>query len=160
MTKVERRASEKCGEQAPPAGLNGPRVLVVAGLVLLVAAVWLLKPRSEPAAVGDGRPDTQLASALAEGRPTLAFFHSLSCAACLEMTRVVAEVLPEYRETVALVDVDVYDDRNAPLLRQERIQAIPTLVFYDRAGKRQVHVGVMDADGLRVALAALTEGKP
>jgi hypothetical protein len=73
---------------------------------------------------------------------------------------VVAEVLSEHRETVALVDVDVYDDHNAPLLRQERIQAIPSLVFYDRAGKRQVHVGVMDAAGLRLALGTLTEGKP
>jgi len=59
---------------------------------------------------------------------------------------------------VLLVDVYVYDEKNEPLLKKVGLQYIPTLIFYDRAGKEQVSVGVMEAEQLRQSLAALAEG--
>lgn len=75
------------------------------------------------------------------------------------MMDVVAEVYPEYKDAVTLVDVDVYDQRNALLLNGVRLQYIPTLMFYNRSGERQVHVGVMEADKLRDSLAAIGTGR-
>ena len=43
------------------------------------------------------------------------------------------------------------------LLEQVGLQYIPTLIFYDRTGKEQVSVGVMEAEQLRQTLAALAE---
>jgi len=139
-----------------------PRILIVAGVLALAAAVLLLKGGSKDSAAGNANagelPAAQLQAALSEGRPTLAFFHSTTCDQCIEMTGIVAEVYPEFGDSIALVDINVYDERNAALLQQMRIQYIPTLIFYDRTGKGRIAVGVMGAAELRLALAALAEG--
>ena len=96
--------------------------------------------------------------ALSAGTPTLAFFHSLTCDSCKEMTAIVAEVYPDYADAVALVDVDVYDERNAALLRSAGIRAIPTVIFFDHNGASKVHMGVVPADDLRQILAAMAQG--
>ena len=137
-----------------------PQILAVGGLALLVMVILLFKPKppaSTPAAAGD-LPADQLQNALAEHRPTLAFFHSNNCHQCIEMTKIVAQVHPEFGDTITLVDVNVYDERNAPLLEQVGLQYIPTLIFYDKTGQRQVSVGVMEAEQLRQTLAALARG--
>ncbi len=74
------------------------------------------------------------------------------------MIKIVEQVFPEFRESIILVDINVYDERNASLLRQVKLQYIPTLIFYDKTGKEQVTVGVMEAEQLRQNLAALAEG--
>lgn len=69
---------------------------------------------------------------------------------------IVAQVHPEFQEQVVLIDVDVYDQRNANILRREALQAIPTLVFYNRAGERYLHIGVLPADQLRNVFQTLS----
>lgn len=71
---------------------------------------------------------------------------------------VVADVYPEFQDSVVLIDVDVYDQRNINILRRESLQVIPTLVFYDRQGRRQIFVGVMQAEQLRDTLQAISTG--
>lgn len=103
-------------------------------------------------------PEVQLMRALESGKPTLAFFHSLTCDSCKEMTAIVQEVYPSFADSVALVDVDVYDERNAGLLRSIGIRAIPTVVFFDRAGAGKMQIGVMPAADLRQVLSELQQG--
>jgi thiol:disulfide interchange protein len=74
----------------------------------------------------------------------------------MEMMEVVAQVYPEFQEQVVLIDVDVYDQGNANILRREGLQAIPTLVFYDRSGERYSHVGVLPADQMRTVFQTLS----
>lgn len=139
-----------------------PKALIIVGVVLLAAVILLLKDKPQAAttsASGTDLPETQLVNALQAGQPTLAFYHSTDCEQCTIMMDVVAEVYPEYKDAVTLVDVDVYDQRNALLLNGVRIQYIPTLMFYNRSGERQVHVGVMEADKLRDSLAAIGIGR-
>lgn len=100
-------------------------------------------------------PEAQLDQLLAAGKPTLAFFHSTTCVPCIKMTQIVQEVYPEFAESVALVDVNVYDKRNASLLQRARIRAIPTLIFIDRTGQGRGYMGVMEPDALREQLQAL-----
>jgi len=73
------------------------------------------------------------------------------------MMATVAQVYPEFKDNLALVDVDVYDSQNANLLRRARINSIPTLVFIDRKGQVKVSIGVMQADQLRTQLRILQE---
>ena len=138
-----------------------PQILAVGGLGLFVLAVVLIKTRpAEEARVQylDILPQVQLEQVLKAGQPALAFFHSNTCQQCIEMIGIVEEVYPEFSDSVALVDVNVYDERNASLLQQVQLQFIPTLIFYDQSGEAQVVVGVMQAEQLRQTLAILAGG--
>jgi thioredoxin 1 len=141
------------------------QIVVIAGLALLVAAVFLLKNTLAPETHEGGNtatqpafttlPEDQLEQALEGGRPVLAFFHSLTCTPCKQMTSIVEEVYPEFENEIVLVDVDVYDQVNEPLLRRALIRTIPSVVFIDRSGQGQTYIGVMPADQLRAMLSDL-----
>jgi thioredoxin-like negative regulator of GroEL len=96
---------------------------------------------------------------LASGQPTLAFFHSNNCVQCIKMMEVVAEVYPKFGDSVALVDVNVYDNRNASLLQRARIRAIPTQILFDQTGQGLVVTGAMTPDQFRERMQTLAEGK-
>jgi thioredoxin-like negative regulator of GroEL len=141
--------------------------LILGGVAVTVIAILLIKqaPASPPPtalAAGVGAtnelPEVQLMRALQARKPTLAFFHSTTCDSCKEMTAIVEEVYPDYADAVALVGVDVYDERNAGLTRSAGIRAIPTVIFFDRSGASKVHLGVVAADDLRQILAAMKLG--
>ncbi len=149
------------------------QILPISGLVLLVIAILVLKENTQviiPTANGtklleehlteslqvvipqdssEGLPEAELARALNAGQPALAFFHSNNCHQCIVMIETISQVYPEFADTVALVDINVYDEHNERLLQVVRIQYIPTLIFYDRTGNKQVSVGVMEAEQLR-----------
>jgi thioredoxin-like negative regulator of GroEL len=62
---------------------------------------------------------------------------------------VVDQVYPEFASQIALVDVDVYDDANGPLLQMLGLRYIPTVVAFNREGKASQNVGAMKADAFR-----------
>ncbi|HOT91924.1 MAG TPA: thioredoxin family protein [Anaerolineae bacterium] len=103
-------------------------------------------------------PEAHLDRLLEEGQPVFAFFHSTTCAQCIEMTKIVEQVYPDFAQQVALVDVNVYDDANQNLLQRAGIRVIPTLIFIDRTGQGQGATGVMQAEKLREVLAGLAAG--
>lgn len=136
---------------------NPPTLLILAGIALLLIAIFLVKG-GDSASTATAL-ESQLDEALAAKRPTFVFLHSLDCIPCKEMMGVVAEVYPEFQDAVALIDVDVYDKNNQNILRREQLQSIPTLVFYDSKGKRQVFIGVMQPDQFRDTLTQLAAGQ-
>lgn len=145
--------------------LSRPVQLIVIGIVVLAAVFILLvkdqqgkdKPQAAAPAAGSSSalPEAQLNRAVQAGKPVLAFFHSNSCEQCIIMIDTVKQVYPEFSQSVALVDVNVYDPSNEALMRSAKVQFIPTLVFYDAKGQTEIHVGVMEADALREHLADL-----
>ena len=137
-----------------PTNTQPPTLLILAGVGLLLIAIFALK--SGDSAPTEALLEAQLDQALRDGHPTFVLLHSLDCIPCKEMMNVVAEVYPEFQESVVLIDVDVYDQRNTNLLRREGLQSIPTLVFYDQTVNHQVYVGVLEALQLRQTLAELT----
>jgi len=155
----------KCHLNRKPSRL--PQILAIGGLALLVVVILAFKDKSQTAVptvttaqtTGNELPQAQLDRALAENRPTLAFFHSTDCHQCQVMMETVAQVFPEYTNSITLVDINVYDQRNAQVLREYKIQYIPTLIFFDRTGQNKVSVGVLEAEKLRQTLAALTTGE-
>jgi thioredoxin-like negative regulator of GroEL len=135
-----------------------PQYLIFAGVVLIAFVLLVLKDRSQPEAPAStsALPQAQLERALSASQPALAFFHSNNCEQCIIMIETVDQVYPEFAASIDLVDVNVYDPKNEPLLQKVRLQYIPTLVFFDKAGQAQTHVGVMEADTLRQRLSSLS----
>ena len=139
-----------------------PQFLIISGVILLAVMILVLKQdRTSDASslsTSADMPEAQLDRALQSRQPTLAFFHSNNCQQCIVMMETVAQVSSEFAASVALVDVNVYDENNAALLKRVGLQYIPMLIFYDHTGKEQVSVGVMEAEQLRQTLAALAGG--
>lgn len=135
-----------------------PKWLILVGSIALIGVIILWKGSSTTTQEAGGALETQLDTALQSRRPVFVFLHSLDCVPCKEMMSIVDEIYPEFQTVIALIDVDVYDKRNASLLRRERLQAIPTLVFYDRQGKRQTFVGVMPLAQFKATLQSLAAG--
>jgi thiol:disulfide interchange protein len=136
---------------------NPPTLLILAGIALLLIAVFAFKNGDNTSAPASSL-ESQLDRALADKRPTFVFLHSLNCIPCKEMMGVVADVYPDFQDSIALIDVDVYEQSNSNILRRERLQTIPTLVFYDAQGTRQVFIGAMSSDQFRDALTLLAAG--
>jgi len=138
-----------------------PQILAIAGLVILVLAIFLIKGNlqaAEPTSDPNVSAETQLDQALADHQPVLAFYHSNNCKQCLIMIDTVNEVYPDFSTSIALVDINVYDQQNQNLLQRVGLQFIPTLIFYDRNGQSETRVGVMEAELLHQNLTALVEG--
>jgi thiol:disulfide interchange protein len=131
-------------------------LLIVGGLALLLIAVFALKNGSSPASTAN--LEAELDQALQQGRPTFVFLHSLECIPCKEMMNTVAQVYPEFQDSVVLIDVDIYQQSNANLIRREGLQSIPTLVFYDAQGKRQLFIGAMPAEQFHDVMTQLAAG--
>ncbi len=149
-TKTRRAARHKQIAQKQTTTL-----LIVGGLALLLIAVFALKNGGSSASTAN--LEAQLDQALAAKRPTFVFLHSLDCIPCKEMMKTVAQVYPEFQDSVVLIDVDIYAPQNQNILRRERLQSIPTLVFYDSQGRRQIFIGAMPAEQFRQALTQLAQ---
>jgi thioredoxin-like negative regulator of GroEL len=137
-----------------------PRLLILVGLVALVTAIFLIKNQSSRivASVTES-PEAQFDRYMEEQKPVFAFFHSTNCRSCIDMMAIVAEVYPEFKGSVEIIDVDVYDSRNDDLLRRAGIRSIPTLIFFNRQGQGKASIGVMEADQLRQELTILKESQ-
>lgn len=135
------------------------KILPVVCVVIVVAAILVIKNQPEAEATIAESPADILRVALDKNLPILAFFHSNTCDSCLQMVAIIDQVYPEFADSVTLVDVNVYDRQNQSLLNEVGLQYIPTLYFYDTSGKHYTHIGVMEASLLRQSLNDLTTGE-
>jgi thioredoxin-like negative regulator of GroEL len=146
-----------------------PQIFLLAAVVFLAILILFPKqmaeatPEAAPGAtagmpVATELPEVQLMRALGAGQPTLAFFRSSSCDACKQMTSIVDQVYPEFAGTITLVEVDVYDSKNAQLLQQVGLRAIPTVILFDQDGNGSIRMGVVPENEIRQMLVALQKG--
>jgi thiol:disulfide interchange protein len=140
-----------------PTRKQPPTLLILAGVALLLIIISALKSGDNLST--SSSLESQLDQALKEGRPTFVFLHSLDCIPCKEMMGTVANVYPDFQDSVLLIDVDVNVQSNQNILRRERLQSIPTLVFYDAQGNRQVFIGAMQPDQFHDTLTQLAAGQ-
>jgi thiol:disulfide interchange protein len=147
------------GKKRKKTNQNTSKILIMAGFLIILAAIFLLKDGDTSAQTTGILPEEQLAQALTSGKPVLAFYHSNNCQSCIDMIAVVNQVYPEFKDDVVLVDVDVYDQQNQALLRNVGLQYIPTQMFYDRSGTQSSVVGVMQPDSLRESLRTISSGQ-
>lgn len=150
-------SQHKYPKRKRPIRKQPPTLLILAGIALLLIAVFMVKGSGSDSATST--LEAQLDQALKDGRPTFVFLHSLDCIPCKEMMNTVADVYPEFDKSVVLIDVDIYNQDNQNILRRERLQSIPTLVFYDSQGTRQVFIGAMPAEQFRDMMTQLALGQ-
>lgn len=85
----------------------------------------------------------EFAQALKSGRPVLVDFGANSCLPCRQIRPILKELEKEYTGKAQVLIVDVYQQQD--LAREYRVSLIPTLVFFDKAGKEVFrHVGAWD----------------
>jgi thioredoxin 1 len=81
----------------------------------------------------DGSMAARVDQALASGRPTLLEFGANSCSQCRKMSAVMAALALRFVGRADLIQVDVGNDYD--LTRRFKVIVIPTLVFFDTAGR-------------------------
>ena len=74
-----------------------------------------------------------LKKALQSQKPVLVDFGSNKCIPCRQIRPILREIEKEYKGKAHVLIIDVFEYRE--LGREYRIQLIPTLVFFDPAGK-------------------------
>ena len=84
----------------------------------------------------DSNTEEDFLNALKSGKPVMVDFGSNSCIPCRQMRPILHEVKKEYsgKAEVLVIDVHKYNS----LASEQKIQLIPTLIFFDSTGK-EVH---------------------
>ena len=103
-------------------------------------------------------PAAQIEWAVRHGKPSLILFHSTTCKPCKIMEDLVQKVRGDYESRIIFVGVVVTNRANADLIRQARIQTIPTTFFVDATGQGRGVMGAMAEDKLRADLDRLAGG--
>lgn len=148
-------------EQAPKELSQRTRMVILAVVLMLIAAVLVVKYTLPGATVSGNRPaQEKLDTYLADGKPVMVFFYSDSCRSCQEMEVAIDEIYPSFSESVALIKVNVYDKKDLELVEQTGVQITPTTLFIDQAGHRLLVPEKMSADELRHRLVVLAGGQP
>mgnify|MGYP000170981198 CR=1 FL=1 len=131
-----------------------PALLIIGGLILTITAVMLAKnqPASQSSSI-DTPPDVLLDRYLSNRQPVFLFFHSNNCQSCIDMIHIVNQVYPDYKNQIALMDINVYERINQNLIQRARVNTIPTQVFINNKGQGKIIIGVMEPDQLRQQLS-------
>ena len=90
-------------------------------------------------------------------KPAMILFRSTNCIPCKRMEKLVDQVRGDYEPDIVFIDVIVHDRTNIELIRQARIQAIPTSFFIKASGQGKRFVGATSKEVLRAELANLLE---
>ena len=89
----------------------------------------------------------EFTQALKGGKPFLVDFGANSCLPCRQILPILKEIEKEYTGKAQVLVVDVY--KLQELAQEYRVSLIPTLVFFDKAGKEVFrHVGAWDKDSI------------
>jgi len=96
-------------------------------------------------------PDTNtkedFSRAMKSGKPVLVDFGANSCMPCRQIRPILKELEKEYTGKAEVLIIDVYKYKD--LATEHRVSLIPTLIFFDKAGKEVFrHVGAWDKESI------------
>lgn len=95
--------------------------------------------------------------ALAGGKSFLVDFGANSCLPCRQLRPILKEIGKEYAGKAQILVIDVYKYQH--LAKEYKIQALPTLVFFDNKGKEVFrHPGAMNKDQIVAKLKEIGAG--
>jgi thiol-disulfide isomerase/thioredoxin len=137
------------------------RKKIIALLLMIIflataGAVYLSLPR-------DGFPGTkmivnhpQLAASAANGRPTMIYFSTVDCPACIMEDMVLEDLIPFYNGTHNFVLLK-FDQNLSGVFQDWSVIKVPTLIFADRSGtiKERLDGQYLAEDALREKLERL-----
>lgn len=118
--------------------------------------------QSSSVAKSEEKPASKVAEENKESskQPMWILFRSTTCLPCVEMQKTMDTIALEFQGKVKFVAIDVNDPGNMQLVREYKIQYIPTTYLYDK--NEQVffqQVGVISVEDMRTKLNALLEVK-
>jgi len=110
-------------------------VAVVIALAAVVAASYYYLNLARPGFPGASISynDTQLQAAAGNGKPTLIYFSTQDCPACLMEDSVMGALLPDYNSTVNFIFMRL-SSSNGNLFQDWSVLVVPTLVLADGDG--------------------------
>jgi len=112
------------------------KIVVVAGLIVSVAAIVLLKRQGKEGDAVQGLSTPAIAAAPgASGLPRLVDVGAGKCIPCKMMAPILEELKEQYKGKLEVVFVDVWENPSAG--KPYGIQMIPTQIFYDAAGQER-----------------------
>ena len=80
-------------------------------------------------------------------------FRSTTCAPCVEMQKIFAQLESDYKGKVRFISIDVNDRNNIELIKTWKIQYIPTTFIIDGAGKLNYqNVGIIPVENFKKEL--------
>ncbi len=124
------------------------KILVVAGLIVSVAAILVLKQRDKEERASSGLTAAAVAAVPSEpGLPRLVDLGADKCVPCKMMAPILEELKEQYKGTFDVVFIDVWKNPDAGA--QYGIKLIPTQIFYDASGKELFrHEGFFSKDDI------------
>jgi thioredoxin 1 len=85
--------------------------------------------------------------AIQSGKPVLVDFGANSCMPCRQIRPILKEISQQYTGKATVLVIDVYKYKE--LAGEYHVQVIPTLIFFDKAGKEVFrHMGAWDKDSI------------
>lgn len=116
--------------------------------------ILLQKIASKPP---ESNTEDELKKAFAGGKPFLVDFGANSCLPCRQLRPILKEIGKEYAGKAQILVIDVYKYQH--LAKEYKIQALPTLVFFDNKGKEVFrHPGAMNKDQIVAKLKEIGGG--
>jgi thioredoxin 1 len=98
--------------------------------------------------------DVDFRNALTGGKPMVVDFGSNSCIPCRQLRPVLQKIRKDYTGKLEVLIIDIRN--NQKLAADHQIQVIPTVVFFDPAGKEVFrHQGFMSEEKVREQLAKM-----
>jgi len=151
---------------APASGLPLGRVermaLAAVAALLVLLLLWLrggLHPAAPLERLARQSPD--LATALANGRPTLVEFYADWCEACRTMAPAMEATEKRHRQNLDVVLLNVDNPRWQPEMERYAVNGIPQLELFDAAGQSVGRsIGARRPEELEALATALLEGSP
>ncbi len=147
--------------------------LWILGIVAAIAALAVVKsmeprqssgsaccPPLDAASAPQTAPAPEAGPVLEEGKPAWVLAHSDMCQQCQQMSKIAADVVPDFKDNVQFLDVKVDSPSGQPLAKKLKVSVIPTSIFLDANGKEvERKVGLIPAGELRRKLSALSGEK-
>ncbi len=122
------------------------KIVVVAGLVVAVATIVLLKPRGQAGdAVQNMSAPGVVAAPAAWGVPRLVDLGSVTCIPCKMMAPILEELKKEYAGRLSVEFYDVVQNPN--VAQKYNMKLMPTQIFFDASGQELFrHEGFFSKD--------------
>ncbi len=137
------------------------RTIILIALLVLIAVVLSVKFTSPGVfSSSNGSAQTRIDQSLAQGMPVMVFFYSEDCRSCREMEKTIDDVFPQFKKSVTLVEVNVYDEGNNELVERTGVHTTPVELFIDGQGTETLVLDVLSAEDLRAQLQKISGGTP
>jgi thioredoxin 1 len=105
----------------------------------------------------ESNTEEEMKKALSSGKPLLVDFGANSCLPCRQLRPILKEVAKDFAGKAEILVIDVY--KYQKLATDYKIQALPTLVFFDKKGKEVFRQpGVMNKEQLSAKLKEIGAG--